>query len=282
MTHSESNHTHQPGRKIRPAKVYESVLKSALWHLSQRDMTVGELRIRLERKTTDVQWVNDAIAYVTEMGYLHSDEVFARRYAEQAFSGEYGSQYILDKLQQKGISKDVILTVVATLKLERNIDEQMILNNRLNTYYPCFNIPKGKLETQLRKRGFNSNQIRDAIQQHPCKDELLTDLEFKASKLDIENELIKLSKKGKGRSLILQELRSRKVDMAEATVQLDRLTQNGTIDFFDSCCRALAKKTFDLNDYKSKNKAYAWLQAKGFAGDEIRHAMDEANGDQLR
>jgi regulatory protein len=53
-----------------------------------------------------------------------------------------------------------------------------------------------------------------------------------------------------------------------------KLTLSEDVDFYQSCKKELAKKRYDLSDYKGKSKAYAYLSRKGFGSDEIKEAMN--------
>jgi regulatory protein len=84
---------------------------------------------------------------------------------------------------------------------------------------------------------------------------------------------MKLYRKGKGQTLILNELKQNLIDVSEFEETLYQLTLAGDIDFYQSCKDQLAKKKYDLSDYKDKSKAYAYLSRKGFTTDEIKEIM---------
>ena len=63
--------------------------------------------------------------------------------------------------------------------------------------------------------------------------------------------------------------------MTDFEETLYQLTLTEEIDFFQSCKTQLAKKRYDLTDYKDKSKAYAYLSRKGFGSDEIKEAMKQ-------
>jgi len=84
---------------------------------------------------------------------------------------------------------------------------------------------------------------------------------------------MKLYRKGKGKSLILRELRSRLIDVEYYEDIICELEECGDIDFYQSCNDILSKKQFDVSNSADKSKAYAYLSRKGFGSDEIKEAF---------
>ncbi|MEZ8823018.1 RecX family transcriptional regulator [Vibrio amylolyticus] len=254
-------------------------MNSAMWHLGQRDMTESELTTKLRLKTDNEEWIADTLEKLKGFGYLKSDRDFARRFTELSFSGEYGSGYIAEKLKKKGLQDSIISDVIGQVKLDLSIDEQMLLNTRINTYYQQFTMSKEKLVATLQKRGFTYSQVSQAIEQHACATQLRTNLEIKAEKADVEKEVLKYARKGKGLVVIRQELRQRKIDITDLDATVDKLIEAEEIDFYSSCLAQLEKKPYDLKIHKERAKAYAMLTRKGFSSDEIKFALSELDNE---
>ncbi|RJX68396.1 recombinase A [Vibrio sinensis] len=250
-------------------------MNSALWHLGQKDLTESELLAKLRVKTDNEDWIADTLEKLRGFGYLKPDNEFALKFAERAFSSEYGSGYILEKLKKKGLSDAVIRDAITKVKDELRIDEQSILNERINSYYQEFNMSKEKLIAMLQKRGFSYSQVNEAIKQHACFHQLQTNLEIKAEKADLEKEVLKYARKGKGMTVIRQELRQRKIDTTDLDVLVEKLINAEQIDFYGACLEQLEKKPYDLSTHKERSKAYAMLSRKGFSSEEIQFAMSE-------
>ncbi len=261
--------------RIKKATRIESVMNSAMWHLGQRDLTECELLTKLRVKTDNEEWIADTLEKLRGFGYLKSDNEFAEKFAERAFSSEYGSGYILEKLKKKGLKDALIRDVIAQVKEALHIDEQTILNDRVNQHYQAFDMSKEKLTSALQKRGFSYSQVNEAIKQHVCFDQLQTNLEIKAKKADLEKEVMKYVRKGKGLTVIRQELRQRKIDITDLDALVERLINAEEIDFYTSCLEQLQKKSYELNTHKERSKAYAMLSRKGFSSEEIKYAMSE-------
>ncbi|GEM80318.1 hypothetical protein VSU01S_25630 [Vibrio superstes NBRC 103154] len=265
----------QPNQ-IRKAKRIESVMNSAMWHLGQRDLTETELIAKLRVKTDNEEWIQETLEKLRGFGYLKSDQDFSRSFIERSFSNEYGSGYMLDKLRKKGIHEQVIVEVIEEVKQQLNIDEQVMLDHRINSYYSELTMSKEKLVSTLQKRGFTYAQIKQAIAQHPSVEQLKTNLEIKAEKADLEKEVLKYARKGKGLTLIRQELRQRKIDISELDTVVERLINDEQIDFYSSCLEQLQKKKYDLSTHSERGKAYAMLSRKGYSSEEIKFALSEA------
>ncbi|MCG9552762.1 RecX family transcriptional regulator [Vibrio sp. Isolate31] len=262
---------------VKKATRIESVMDSAMWHLTQRDMTESELIAKLKVKTDNQEWIDETLGTLKGFGYLKSDQVFAEQFVEQAFSGEFGSRYIVEKLKKKGLNNSVISDAIHKVSVEKSIDEQTILIDRVNHYYSSFTISREKLVATLQKRGFSYQQVKVAIDQHSQAHELRSNIQIKAEKADLEKEVLKYAKKGKGLTVIKQELRQRQIDICELSSLIERLINEDQLDFYSSCLEQLQKKSYDLNDQKERSKAYAMLSRKGFSSDEIKFALSEGN-----
>ena len=260
---------------VRTARRIESVMNSAMWHLTQRDMTESELTAKLRVKTDNQGWIDETLRNLKSYGYLKSDQDFAEQFVEQAFFGEFGSRYIVEKLKKKGLTDSVISDAIHKVSAEKNIDEQMILIDRINHYYSGFTMSREKLVATLQKRGFSYQQVKVAIDQHPQAHELKTNIQIKAEKADLEKEVLKYARKGKGLTAIQQELKQRQIDTSELSALIVRLINEEQLDFYSSCLEQLHKKSYDLNDHKERSKAYAMLSRKGFSSDEIKFALSE-------
>lgn len=259
---------------LRQAKTIDNVFNSAYWHLSQQDFTINEIRTKLERKTENQEWIDTVLARLIEGGYLKNDFDFAVRYCELAFSHEIGAGAIRRKLQQRGVSLTDIDSAIERVTDEQNVDGYEMATSRLLSRFDNFyGTNKEKVYAQMTAKGFSRVEIDHALAAHPMRETLRSKMAVKADKADLSTEIIKLYNKGKGQTLIQQELKQRLIDLSDFEDTLYQLTLAGDIDFYQSCKDELAKKRYDLSDYKQKSKAYAYLSRKGFNSDEIKEAM---------
>ena len=81
-------------------------------------MTESELIAKLKMKTDNQEWIDETLSTLKGFGYLKSDQVFAEQFVEQAFSGEFGSQYIVEKLKKLDIDQ---ITPLDALNLLYNL-----------------------------------------------------------------------------------------------------------------------------------------------------------------
>ncbi len=266
----------QDQNRVKKATRLESVMNSAMWHLTQRDMTESELLVKLRVKTDNEEWITETLSNLRGYGYLKSDQDFAEQFTEQAYAGEFGSKYIVEKLKKKGLQDSIIHDAIEKVKQAKNIDEQAMLIERVNNYYQTFTMSKEKVVAALQKRGFTYQQIKEALAQHENVSELKSNLEIKVEKADLEKEVLKYARKGKGLTVIRQELRMRKIDIADLETVVEKAINEDMIDFYSSCLEQLQKKNYDLTTHKERSKAYAMLTRKGFSSEEVKFAIAEA------
>ena len=262
-------------RPLRQAKTIDNVFNSAYWHLGQQDFTINEIRTKLERKTENQEWIETVLARLIENGYLKNDYDFAVRFCELSFSHELGAGAIRRKLQRRGVPVTEIDTAIEQVTDEQNVDAFAMATSRLlSRFVNFYGTNREKVYAQMTTRGFSRVEIDHALSQHPQRETLRSKLAVKADKADLTTEIIKLFNKGKGETLILQELKQRLIDVSNFEDTLYQLTLTEDVDFYQSCKNELAKKRYDLSDYKEKSKAYAYLSRKGFGSDEIKEAMN--------
>ncbi|AQS35700.1 hypothetical protein Sps_00496 [Shewanella psychrophila] len=260
---------------LRQAKTIDNVFNSAYWHLGQQDFTINEIRTKLERKTENQDWIETVLAKLIENGYLKNDYDFAVRYCEVAFSNELGTGAIKRKLRLRGVPVTEIDAAIEQVMDEQKVDAFAMATSRLlNKFDNFYGTNKEKVYAQMTTKGFSRVEIDHALSQHPERETLRSKLAVKADKIDLQTEIIKLFNKGKGETLILQELKQRLIDVTNFEDTLYQLTLTDDVDFYQSCKNELAKKRYDLSDYKEKSKAYAYLSRKGFGSDEIKEAMN--------
>lgn len=261
-------------KPLRQAKTLENVLNSAYWHLSQQDFTIEEIRGKLARKTDNVEWIEQVLSHLLENNYLKGDLAFAIRYCESSFNNEIGKVAVQHKLSKRGIAQSDIESALEQVIEQDNIDfNDMASRYLFNRFLTFTGVSKEQVYTQMTNRGFSRHEIEQAIRRHPEQHKLRTKLEISAEKADLSVEILKLYRKGKGQNLILSELKQRLIDVTKFTATIEQLSLAGEIDFYQSCSEQLAKKSYDLSDYKDKTKAYAYLSRKGFSSDEIKENL---------
>ncbi|WP_392339553.1 RecX family transcriptional regulator [Moritella marina] len=265
-------------KELRQAKAIENVYNSAYWHLAQKDYTLAEIRTKLERKTENLEWIETVLDDLVGKNYIKSDFDFAVRFAESAFHNEQGKSAIIRKLRARGIGQKESAEAIEQVMYDENIDQFELAASRLSSTFQTFhNTTKEKVYSQFTTKGFSRAEIDHAVALHPEKDTLRSKLEVKAEKADLSKEIMKLYRKGKGKRVILNELRKKLIDVEEFDNLIDQLEEVGDIDFYQTCIDVLAKKRLDIKNGAGKSKAYAYLSGKGFDSDQIKEALNPAD-----
>ncbi|SMY33953.1 Regulatory protein RecX [Photobacterium malacitanum] len=264
-------------KKPYPAKTIQNVINSAIYHLNLRDHSEHELRKKLEAKTEQQDWIETVLQQMKDFGYLKDDLPFALHFSDRAFSNEYGQQYIKQKLKTKGIPENIIEQALAEIIDKNQVSELAIITRRLSNYEDFSQTTQEKVTNDLTKRGFSFQDISFAISEHAAADTLLSKAKIKGMNADLETEVLKLVRKLKGKTVIKQELKIKHVDITHLEQVLYDLEEAGEVDFYENCQLVLAKKRFDLSDFKDKSKAYAYLSSKGYSSDEIKEAIAAAS-----
>jgi len=265
-------------KELRQAKAIENVYNSAYWHLAQKDYTLAEMRIKLERKTENLEWIETVLDDLVGKGYIKSDFDFAVRFAESAFHNEQGKSAITRKLRARGVDEKDASAAIEQVMFDEDIDQFELAASRLSSTFQNFHsTTKEKLYSQFTTKGFSRAEIDHALSLHPEKDTLRSKLEVKAEKADLSKETMKLYRKGKGKRVILNELRRKLIDVEEFNNVVDQLELDGDIDFYQSCLDVLNKKRYDVSNSAGKSKAYAYLSGKGFDSDQIKEALNPSD-----
>ncbi|MDR9829533.1 RecX family transcriptional regulator [Vibrio sp. FNV 38] len=271
----ESKNYKQEQKKPFQAKSVDNVMNSAMYHLGQRDMTISELTKKLENKTENSLWIEETIAKCKYLGYLKSDEDFASLYSESCLRNDYGSQYIKRKLADKGIPFPLIARCIETVLHEHAIEEKNLIRNRIERFSDLTQTNREKLVNGLVNKGFSVADINAVLNERGDVNDLKTKAQIKGAKADLESEILKLARKGKGERHIKQALRQKHICIVPFEDAVERLVMAGDVDFYEIACTALEKKRFDLTSREGSNKAYAFLNTRGFSGDQIKNAISE-------
>lgn len=136
--------------------------EKALWLISYRDHSEGELRQKLSKDYGE-EAVDAAIAKLMDLGFIN-DENFAGRYAESLSAKHLSGRQIQQKLRLKGIDKELSSQTVENL----NLDEKEEIRALISKKY----IRKLSEEADLRRtvaalqrRGFSYGDIRSVIRE---------------------------------------------------------------------------------------------------------------------
>src|SRR5215208_7581653 len=92
----------------------ERAIDLAYKAVARRELTVAELRTRLERKRVPPEAIDDAVAELEATGFL-DDCRYARQFTEDKRElDQWGSERIVRDLRRRGIARHLIEEVVST------------------------------------------------------------------------------------------------------------------------------------------------------------------------
>jgi regulatory protein len=142
-----------------------NIIDVAIRHLSEKNCSEKELRLRLEKNFSELTDLDERIeSAITRLRELHliNDarlaESLVRRYAHK------GNRFIHQALRQKGVRDDVIDEILATLDDEvvRALDEAR--KKLRSLHWDNTEKTKAKLSQFLSGRGFSFTAIKSVIE----------------------------------------------------------------------------------------------------------------------
>lgn len=156
------------GEEIDDGRLYELIKASdarrakekALWLISYRDHSVGELRQKLSKDYGE-EAVDKAIERLCELNLI-DDESFAKKYAESLSQKHLSSRQIQQKLRLKGIDRDLTAETVEDLDLDEKEEIRALISKK----YIRKLSDEGDLRrtvAALQRRGFAYSDIKSVI-----------------------------------------------------------------------------------------------------------------------
>lgn len=149
-------------RKQKPLTTYEDVKEKALRLLEFRSHSEKELREKLKHQEASDEHIEQTLEFCRQYGFVN-DESYAQRKAQDLMNlKKYGKRRIYSELKVKGISDDIIETVLCTLDTE---NEQNTLRNLLEKKLKNDFSPKNKNKCirYFIYRGYDLYDIKTAI-----------------------------------------------------------------------------------------------------------------------
>lgn len=146
--------------------------RSALSLLARRDRSVRETARYLERKGFHGESVDYAIKRLLDKGYL-DDERYGLKLAESLAGKKVaGADLIKRKLIQKGITGEVLKSVMASAETEQPYEKILSMARKKYLSLEGKKNPRDKLVVFLRSRGFGAEIIRRVLKDLDQDDEL--------------------------------------------------------------------------------------------------------------
>ena len=134
--------------------------EKALWLISYRDHSEGELRQKLSKDYGE-EAVDSAVERLMELRLIN-DEDFAKKYAESLSHKHMSQRQIQQKLRLKGIDKELSENAVENLNLDEK-DEIRALINKKYIRKLSDEADLRRTVAALQRRGFSYSDIKSVI-----------------------------------------------------------------------------------------------------------------------
>jgi regulatory protein len=144
---------------------HERAIELAYRAVGYRERTVAELRAFLERKRVGPCAIDEAVAELSEAGFL-DDERYALRYADDKRELErWGSERIARDLQRRGVASDLIETAIAARSSESELSTAMlVLEGRFPP--PADDRERDRAWRLLVRRGYAAQIAYEAVRRY--------------------------------------------------------------------------------------------------------------------
>ena len=141
----------------------ERAIDRAYKAVARRDLTVAELRARLERKHVPPEAIDDAVAELVETGFL-DDARYAVQFAEDKRELEqWGAERIARDLHRRGIAPDLIDAAVSTHSRDSELRTAFLLLERRYPAAPRDDRDRDRAWQMLVRRGYTPEIAYEAI-----------------------------------------------------------------------------------------------------------------------
>jgi regulatory protein len=144
---------------------HERAIELAYRAVGYRERTVAEVRTFLERKRVGPCAIDEAVAELSEAGFL-DDARYARRFAEDKRQLErWGSERIVRDLHRRGVAPDLIEAAVADRSRESELRSALVmLEERLRP--PADDRDRDRAWRLLVRRGYESEIAYEAVRRY--------------------------------------------------------------------------------------------------------------------
>lgn len=148
---------------IKKSIALKSVKSSAIRSISYRMLSEKELFSKLIAKGFDEDIINIAIDELKSIGYLN-DMIYAQKFVYERIKLKPKSKRVLTmELENKGISKDIIETVLNDI----DYDEDVVIERLVRKKFGKYDLNDSKIIKKaysfLMHRGFNFENIKNVI-----------------------------------------------------------------------------------------------------------------------
>ena len=141
----------------------ERAIDLAYKAVARRDLTVAELRTRLERKHVPPEAIDEAVAELEGTGFL-DDARYARQFAEDKRELEqWGTDRIAQDLRRRGIAPQLIDAAVSTFDRDSELRTALLLLKQRYKQAPRDDRDRDRAWQMLVRRCYSPDLSYDAI-----------------------------------------------------------------------------------------------------------------------
>jgi regulatory protein len=141
----------------------ERAIDLAYKAVARRDLTVAELRARLERKHVPPDAIDEAVVELEQTGFL-DDARYARQFAEDKRELEqWGTDRIAQDLRRRGIAAQLIDAAVSTHDRDSELRTALLLLKQRYSQAPRDDRDRDRAWQMLVRRGYTPDLSYDAI-----------------------------------------------------------------------------------------------------------------------
>jgi regulatory protein len=141
----------------------ERAIDLAYKAVARRDLTVAELRTRLERKHVSPEAIEEAVAELEETGFL-DDARYARQFADDKRElDKWGTERIAMDLRRRGIAPQLIDAALQTHDRDSEMRTALLLLRQRYPEAPRDDRERDRAWQMLVRRGYSPDLSYDAI-----------------------------------------------------------------------------------------------------------------------
>jgi regulatory protein len=141
----------------------ERAIDLAYRAVARRDLTVAELRTRLEGKHVSPEAIEEAVAELEETGFL-DDARYARQFAEDKRElDKWGTERIAMDLRRRGVAPQLIDAALLTHDRDSEMRTALLLLRQRYPHAPRDDRERDRAWQMLVRRGYSPDLSYDAI-----------------------------------------------------------------------------------------------------------------------
>lgn len=141
-----------------------------LWLLSRQEYSKAQIAKKLAARCKDNEFIEKLILWCEDYGFI-DDIRYAESFVRRQINKGLGLMRIKNEAYQKGVSADLVQTIVEELEIDWYLQAQSAYNKKFtNTSSSLDFKEKAKRIRYMSYRGFNHEQIEFAMQTSPSNE----------------------------------------------------------------------------------------------------------------